>query len=245
MRLVYTCFMTLLVSTPVNADWCDGTKWMFKKMTMEERVSDAVSNLDALAVDLLHEKMRLKDKVSVNSRSLREQLTQQYARLKKQTFSLCQSPKKSSFPFTYQQVELKSVADYKHQLSINLELLSSQKQMISALEEEEKGFAQYIKQLSTYRNQAILLNQQTRVQQRSPVSSLQFIQQACHLRQQSLETLDKTSEIIINDVLEQRLEGLEQEPVDDKSLSDFIKNCKLKPIQQQMQSNASWWRVLY
>jgi len=245
MRLVYNCFITLLISTPVSADWCDGTKWMFTKMPMEERVSSAMSNLDTLAIDLLIEKTRLKEKVSVNSRSLREQLTQQYSRLKKQTVALCQSPKQLSFPFTYQQVELKSVADYKHQLSINLGLLSSQKQMITALEEEEKRFSQHIKQLTSYRNKATLLKQQTTVQQRSPVSSLQFIQQACHLKQQSLEELDKTTEIIINDVLDQRLEDLEQEPVDDESLGDFIKNCKLEPIQQQMQSNASWWRVLY
>ena len=148
MRLIHTCFFSLLISTSATADWCDGSKWLFTKMPMDERVAHATSALDQLGYDLLVEEGRLNDKVSVNSRSLREQLIQQHITLKNQTTTLCQSPKKSSFPLAYQQVELKSVADFKHQLGLNLNLLSSQQQMISALEEEEKGFLQYSKQLS-------------------------------------------------------------------------------------------------
>ena len=245
MRLINTCFLALLVSTPAPADWCDGSKWMFSKMPMEERVTNAMKNLDALAIEVREETTRLTDNVMVNSRSLREQLTQQHADLKGQTVALCKSPKQSSFPFAYQQIELKSAIDYQHQLSLNLGLLPSQKQMITALKEEEARFKHHIKQLDDYRNKSLLLNQQTKIQQRSPVSSLQFIQQACALKQDIEDELEASEEILINEVLDQRLDDLEQEPVDDKSLGDFIKNCKLAPIQQQMQANSSWWRVLY
>ena len=246
MRLLNIFFLSLLLfSTPAIADWCDGTKWMFKKMSMEERVGDAINELERLSTDVGLEKIRLKEKVTVSSRSLREQLTQQYASLKDQTVSLCQSAKKSSFPFQYQQLELSSVTDYRNQLSLNLDLLSSQKQMITALKEEEQRFDQHIKNLSRNYNKALLLNKQTKVQQRSPVSSLQFIQQACTLKQETMDELEETGEILINDVLDQRLGGLEQEPIDNESLGGFIKNCKLQPIQQQMQANSSWWRALY
>jgi hypothetical protein len=246
MRLINTCFLTLFISTSATADWCDGSQWMFVKMPMETRVTDAIADLNALTVELLAEEKRLKNKVSVNSRSLREQLTGQYSTLKNQTIALCKSPQKSSFPFTYQQVELKSTTDYKNQLNLNLGLLSSQRQMINALKEEESGFKQHIKQLSAYRNKALLLNQQTKIQQRSPVSALQFIQQACGLKQQITNELEITNDILINAVLDQQLADLEQQPIDHDALGHFIKNCKLAPIQQQMQANAkSWWRVLY
>ena len=245
MRWMTTCFFTLFISTPATANWCDGTRWMFTKMPMETRVTEAIADLDALAIDLLAEKKRLKNKVSVNSRSLRKQLTEQYTELKELTVMLCKSPKKSSFPFSYQQIILRSTADYRHQLSLNLGLLSSQRQMIEALNEEERGFKQHIQQLMDYRNQALLLNQQTKIQQRSPVSSLQFIQQACQLKQRSSDELEQTREILIRDVLEQRLESLQQPSVDEEALGDFIKHCKLAPIQQQIQVNTSWWRALY
>lgn len=244
MRTIILSLSLLSLSSAAIADWCDGTQWMFAKMDMASRVDNATESLNSLAVELKSEKLRLSSQVKIHTQSLTEQLQQQHLELNTQTIELCQVGKLQNYPLNYQQVPLNTVTDFQNQLRLNLQLISSQKEMITSLQSKDNSFNYHLDQLDSLKNKIALLSQQMKIQKHSPVSSLQFVKQACELKQKSEDEIDITEEIVINDLLDEQLAELKQENIADVSLQQFIGNCQLSTISQQMNASNDWWNYL-
>jgi len=244
MRTIILSLSLLSMSSTAIADWCDGSQWMFAKMDMASRVNDASGSLQNLLSQLKSEKLRLTNEVKQHTQSLTEQLQQQNIALNTQTIKLCHLGQQQKYPLNYQQVSLNTVMDFKNQLRLNLQLLTSQAKMIAALRDKEKGFNHHLDQLENFKNKISLLKQQTKIQQHSPVSSLQFVKQACQLKQKSEDEISMTEEIVMGDVLDEQLSTLKQENIADVSLQQFMSNCRLSSISQQINASNDWWNYL-
>lgn len=244
MRTIILSLSLLSLSSTAIADWCDGTQWMFTKMDMASRVDHATESLSNLSKVLKSEKLRLASQVKTHTQSLTKQLQQQYLELNTQTTQLCQAGKQQSYPLNYQQVSLNTVIDFKNQLRLNLQLISSQKEMIIALQDKENNFNYHLNQLDNLQHKILLLNQQPKIQKQSPVSSLQFVKQACELEKKAEDEIDITEKIVINDVLDKELSALKQENIADIPLQQFINNCKVSTISQQVNASNDWWNYL-
>lgn len=244
-RFVLPC---LLLSATINtsfaySNWCEGKKWWLMNMSLEERTEKAINHLQETANTLKKEAFRLEANAKEHSADFRQRLFTQQKKLVTQTTILCQQAKSSGFPLRYQNFELRSKADYRLQLRLNLNLIVAQQQMIGALEQEETRFSTHIKQLKTKQNEMRLLSQQVTVQD-SPVSATQFINQACSTMQDSKTALEATKKIVLSDVLEKRLAALKKESIETEWLDEFSQHCEMKPLQKKVMQTSDWWQHL-